>query len=51
MKKMTNEQMEMIQGGSDYCDNMWMLLTGGGFQGDADLLMDAWGHYAEHCVD
>jgi len=51
MKKMTNEQMEMIQGGSDYCNNMWTILTGGEFQGSDDLYWDAWDHFAEHCVN
>jgi hypothetical protein len=37
MEKLTNDQMENLVGGSDYCDNLWTIISGGQFQGSNEL--------------
>jgi hypothetical protein len=48
MEKLTIDQMENLVGGSDYCDNLWIMLNGGNYQGD---VLAGWALYDRHCVD
>ncbi len=50
MKKMSLEKMEKIEGGvsrGEYCNTLWGILTGGGYQGD---ILWGWQVYGSNCV-
>lgn len=51
MEKLTNDQMEHLVGGSDYCQNMYTLIFGGGFQGSDELMVLAVQCFDMYCRD
>lgn len=51
MGKLTNDQMENLVGGSDYCNNLWTIISGGQFQGSNELYIQAVRWYDERCRD
>ncbi|WP_035468085.1 hypothetical protein [Algoriphagus mannitolivorans] len=51
MEKLTNDQMENLVGGNDYCQNMWTILSGGQFQGSNELLEMAVQYFDQYCSD
>jgi len=53
MKELSTNQMESLVGGQavtreQYCDGLWDILTGGGYQGD---ILWGWEVYDTNCVD
>jgi hypothetical protein len=49
MEKLTNDQMENLMGGSEYCQNMYTVIFGGGFQGSDELFRQAVQLFDTHC--
>lgn len=49
MEKLTNDQMENLVGGSDYCHNMYTVIFGGGFQGSDELMVLAVQYFDTYC--
>ncbi|GHB43244.1 hypothetical protein [Mongoliitalea lutea] len=49
MEQLNMDQMENLVGGSDYCDHAWLLLSGGGFQGDSELYLLLVRSYEANC--
>ena len=49
MERLDIEKMENLVGGSDYCENLLIILTGGNFQGSDAEYFQAWVYYADRC--
>lgn len=48
MEKLTNDQMENLVG-AGYCEDMSMILFGGGFQGSDELWLATYDIYVRLC--
>ncbi|GAB2498234.1 hypothetical protein [Algoriphagus taiwanensis] len=51
MEKLTNDQMENLVGGSDYCANLYASIFIGPFQGSDELFALAVRYFDTYCRD
>lgn len=49
MEKLTIDQMENLVGGNDYCNNLYITIFGGNFQGSDELFVMAVQYFDNYC--